>query len=509
MLHARRPLVRPKKWMSTSALLVVLILLLSFVQPATADSSWQVVSTLSEPLFALTAASAANNLYVLGGTDHTNCSNIGQQTVERAIVNGDGSLSPWTATSAMLIPRSNHAVVAVGNRLYALGGVNNCSLSDTTDSVEWVLINTDGSLGTWQTTSSMTTRRLYLGAVAVNGYLYAIGGAETNPTPLSTVERAAINLDGSLGPWQATSSLLTARSSLATAAWGIYIYAVGGSDGSALNTVERAEVQPDGSLGPWQLVSSMTTARYGLTAVVLDGYLYALGGQDNVVFDIVERAAINPDGSLGAWETISTMTSPRTDHAAVAANGRIYAIGGYSGREQGTAILLDSVEVWEPPSEVVNQPPTCSSAYPSIATLWPPNHQFVTVNILGVTDPDGNTTVITIDSIFQDEAVNAKGSGNTAPDGQGVGTATADVRAERVGSGNGRVYHIRFTADDGQGGTCSGEVLVGVPKSQGKKDTPVNDGPLHDSTALPGSDASRSSFDIEPTHTIFLPLTAQ
>jgi hypothetical protein len=63
-----------------------------------------------------------------------------------------------------------------------------------------------------------------------------------------------------------------------------------------------------------------------------------------------------------------------------------------------------------------------------------------------------------------------------------VGTPTAEVRAERDGGGNGRVYHISFTADDGHGGTCSGEVLVGVPHDQGVEGDPADDGALYDST---------------------------
>ena len=54
------------------------------------------------------------------------------------------------------------------------------------------------------------------------------------------------------------------------------------------------------------------------------------------------------------------------------------------------------------------------------------------------------------------------------------------MRAERAGGGNGRVYHIGYTATDGHGETCSGEVLVGVPHD--KKDTPVDDGALYSST---------------------------
>ena len=136
----------------------------------------------------------------------------------------------------------------------------------------------------------------------------------------------------------------------------------------------------------------------------------------------------------------------------------------------------------------VNRPPDCSNAEPSIKTLWPPNHKFVAVNILGATDPDGDPVSITIDSIWQDEPVDTFGDGSFTPDGQGVVSDTAAVRAERAGTkkvpGNGRVYHIFFTADDGMGGSCSGEVLVGVSHDQGKGRVPVDDGPLYDSTAV-------------------------
>jgi hypothetical protein len=61
--------------------------------------------------------------------------------------------------------------------------------------------------------------------------------------------------------------------------------------------------------------------------------------------------------------------------------------------------------------------------------------------------------------------VNAAGDGNTCPDGTGEGTATALLRAERMGGGTGRVYMIEFTADDGKGGRTTGNVTVTVPKS--------------------------------------------
>jgi hypothetical protein len=131
-----------------------------------------------------------------------------------------------------------------------------------------------------------------------------------------------------------------------------------------------------------------------------------------------------------------------------------------------------------------NQPPDCRSPAPSVTSLWPPNHKFEDIDIVGVTDPDGDPVVITIDAILQDEVVDDGGDGSSAPDGVGVGNSFASLRAERAGDGNGRVYHVSFTADDGQGGSCQGEVRVGVPKSRGKEGSPVDDGALHDSTVF-------------------------
>ncbi len=129
---------------------------------------------------------------------------------------------------------------------------------------------------------------------------------------------------------------------------------------------------------------------------------------------------------------------------------------------------------------VANQPPACGGAAPSLGKLWPPNHQFVGVSITGVSDPDADVLSITIDRITQDEPLNSLGDGNTCPDAKGLGTATAWLRAERSGTpkvpGNGRVYHVNFTATDPAGTSCSGEVRVCVPHDQRPATTCVDDG---------------------------------
>ncbi len=136
-----------------------------------------------------------------------------------------------------------------------------------------------------------------------------------------------------------------------------------------------------------------------------------------------------------------------------------------------------------PALESTNTPPDCSKAYPSVGLIWPPNHKLVNVSINGVTDADNDVVSIRVTSIRQDEPVNGLGDGDTSPDGFGVGGIAAQVRADRSGLGNGRVYEIGFTAEDGQGGFCAGGVSVGVPHDQGGQPVPVNDGANYDSTA--------------------------
>jgi len=128
--------------------------------------------------------------------------------------------------------------------------------------------------------------------------------------------------------------------------------------------------------------------------------------------------------------------------------------------------------------------PDCSGAAASLGVIWPPNHTMVTQTVVGVTDANGLPTTITVTGIQQDEPIEALGSGNTEPDGSGVGTSIAYVRAERAGPGTGRIYFISFTAVDTQGVQCSGMVQAFVPHDQGQGFTPVDTGQRYDSTAL-------------------------
>jgi len=125
----------------------------------------------------------------------------------------------------------------------------------------------------------------------------------------------------------------------------------------------------------------------------------------------------------------------------------------------------------------VNRAPVCTQVSSSVHFLWPANGNFVTIQVLGITDPDNNPFTINVDRIFQDELV------GSAPDGSGIGTSQANLRAERDGNGNGRVYHVFFTATDIYGASCSSELLIPVVNhDMGNGTGAIDGGALYDST---------------------------
>ena len=125
----------------------------------------------------------------------------------------------------------------------------------------------------------------------------------------------------------------------------------------------------------------------------------------------------------------------------------------------------------------------CSTATASPNALWPPNHKSVSIDIASVFALDGSDASIVVTGIEQDEPVNGLGDGDTSPDGFGVGTDSPQVRRERSGLGDGRLYFISFDASDAtNSATCSGQVAVGVPHDQGQGSTPIDSGVRFDST---------------------------
>jgi hypothetical protein len=129
-----------------------------------------------------------------------------------------------------------------------------------------------------------------------------------------------------------------------------------------------------------------------------------------------------------------------------------------------------------------NRPPNCATAIAAPRVLWPPNHRFHAVAVSGATDPDGDAVAIAVSGVTQDEPVDGSGDGASAPDARnGDRPSAVELRAERSGSGDGRVYRIAFSGTDGNGGSCTGSAIVGVPHDRRRGAEAIDSGGSYDS----------------------------
>ena len=116
--------------------------------------------------------------------------------------------------------------------------------------------------------------------------------------------------------------------------------------------------------------------------------------------------------------------------------------------------------------------------------LWPPNHSYHTINITDLVasasscDGTVNLNSVVIDTVTSDEVENGNGDGNTNNDIViSCNRKSVQLRAERDGSGDGRVYTITFKVTDSFGASSTVTAKVTVPKNQ--NGSPAVDSGVH------------------------------
>jgi hypothetical protein len=211
-----------------------------------------------------------------------------------------------------------------------------------------------------------------------------------------------------------------------------------------------------------------------LVATLRDGFGHPLNERKTVFFVATDSA-----GNYRVFPVVTDLTGRAVLGRVDLPSGSHNVTAYFNGTIPGVGTLED--ERYEPATSntVTLEVNACLCAYADPLTIWPQDKELYPVQVRGVTDPDGVPFTIRIDDIYQDEPV---GSNKFSPDGI-IDNGIAWVRAERAGNGDGRVYHIFFTALDGTVEICEGEVVLGiVPHDQGSSLVIIDGGALYDST---------------------------
>ena len=91
------------------------------------------------------------------------------------------------------------------------------------------------------------------------------------------------------------------------------------------------------------------------------------------------------------------------------------------------------------------------------------NHSLVNVGLMSTAQDQCEGQLPVTVNVFADEDDNGTGDGNTSPDAVDIDVGTLQLRAERQGNGDGRVYLIVTEATDGSGNRGFGCCTVVVP----------------------------------------------
>jgi N-acetylneuraminic acid mutarotase len=359
--------------------LLVLVLLASCIatiQPAKASkNSWKTMAPMPEASSGHGVAVANGKIYAIGGTGKGGYLNI---TLEY-----DPATNTWTTKKPMPTARCDFGIAVYQNKIYVIGGRIGsdwvtgegilCSFNEVYDPL------TD----TWETKTSMPTKRDHLCANVVNGKIYLLGGSRYQSYPYSVLGLDVNEVyDPSTDSWTTKAPLPTAVYGYASAVVNNKIYVISGLREPPIDSNPFSNLNQiyDPETNTWSYGAPIPTAVNRAAAGATTGdtapkEIYVMGGYPS--YDECDLNQVyNPE--TDTWSTGAPMPTPRHSFGVAVVNDVLYAIGGgssnlnwryYAENEQYTPF-------------VTVQPPVDRPGPPAVYIFSPENN---TVNNVSLT----------------------------------------------------------------------------------------------------------------------------
>ena len=268
--------------------------------------------------------------------------------VATAAIGPDG-LSTWSAAAALPEPRALSAAAYLAGTAYVIGGTS-ATESATTTVYAGKPDTVTGLITMWTLVDALQLPVPRSGAsvVTVSDGLILLGGADENNAPQTSVWKATLQADGTLGAWEEMSPLPEPRANAAAVLVGDAIWLWGGRDADGVTGVSlRGDIAvakspaeghsastptapdeqgdaPIGSIYKWSATSGegdLPTPRAGAALWSANGTLYVAGGvQDGVAIDSVYWTAPAAATGITTWYTVEQVNLP-ADQLRVNASG--------------------------------------------------------------------------------------------------------------------------------------------------------------------------------------------
>ncbi len=228
----------------------------------------------------------------------------------------------WEKKKELPSFRYEFGVAKVGDNIYLVGGLYLPTVYAATNRTEAYNIKTDK----WRNVSPLPAVIHHPGTTSDGKYVYVIGGDGTRTTPYSLAYKYTPNTDS----WERLADMPTPRGALGLAALDGKIYAVGG----ATYDKKRNELEVyDPKTNSWEGKTPMPTPREHLAIAVVDEKIFVLGGLTTDRFHSLTTVEAY-DPITDTWETKAPLPLPLSGFTAVGLENKIFVFGG----QQGVAV---------------------------------------------------------------------------------------------------------------------------------------------------------------------------
>jgi hypothetical protein len=202
----------------------------------------------------------------------------------------DGTV--WAAAPSMLQMRGQHCAVALDQYLYVIGGRTLQQALSSTERFDGI---------EWKPAQSLPNALYGMACATFRGQVVVVGGR----TILAPFVSSVLSFNGAV--WGAMPDMAIARREAAAAVFGNLLFVAGGLSSSTLQSVEIF----DGT--QWSAGPSLVTPRYSGGLVVYRNALIAIGGWADVASDGISAGAeqLSPNGTV--WVRAPTMNLPHSN----------------------------------------------------------------------------------------------------------------------------------------------------------------------------------------------------
>lgn len=274
----------------------------------TLSDTWTARASMPAAVRYAAAASTGGKVYAFGGATGGSCLNSAYAY--------DPVANSWATLAAMPTARCSPRAAAYNGKIYVMGGMTAASALYATVEVY------DPVANSWSAAAPMLQPLGYFGVGVASGTIYAVSGTTNAATPTPAVEA----YDPVANAWSyKTATMPSPRFGMGADALGGRLYVVGG--GIDASNSYSYEVQAyDPATDSWSVpVTHAPGPRRDAAAVTVSTALFVLGGQNGAgpsddvqVYDAVS----------GKWSYRAPLPGPRIAPVAAALGGLVYAAGG-------------------------------------------------------------------------------------------------------------------------------------------------------------------------------------